>query len=207
MVFTHLCSGRPVWQIKTTLLLMAGLMVAQCLAGSNSPAEELQQAQLLIQQGELSAAHDLLTQALKQFPNEFNLYNFLGVVEAQQGKYVAAESSFQKAIALAPRVVGAYVNLGHLYQENGVNDPKALQKGLDTYQRLLRFQPDNAEANYQSAVLLQRFERFKESLHHLSRLPADAQQRAQVLAMRLVGEVGLGGTEVERRLREFAPEM
>ncbi|MCI0625056.1 MAG: tetratricopeptide repeat protein [Acidobacteria bacterium] len=208
MVLTHMerrkGKGERRKGVKATLLLMAGLMGTESLAGSNSPAEDLRQAQQLIQRGDLSAAHDRLTQALKQFPNEFNLYNFLGVVEAQQGNYLAAESSFQKAIALAPRVVGAYLNLGRLYQENGVNDPKALQKGLDAYQRLLRFQPDNAEANYQSAVLLQRFERFKESLQHLSRLPAEAQRRAQVLALRLAGEVRLGEeTEVEQRLREL----
>jgi hypothetical protein len=49
------------------------------------------------------------------------------------------------------KLVGAHLNLGHLYQENSILDPEALKKGVTAYERILRFDPTNVEANYQGA--------------------------------------------------------
>ena len=62
-----------------------------------------------------------------------------------------AEASFQKAITTSLKFVGAHLNLGRLYQENSILDPEALKKGVTTYERILRFDPTNVEANYQGA--------------------------------------------------------
>lgn len=157
-----------------------------------SPSEDLQHIQQLLQQGEWQAARERLNQTLKRFPNEPHLHNFLGVVQAQANEAAAAEFSFKKAIRLAPGLTSAYLNLGRLYQQNAGKDPQALEKALQTYQQLLQLQPENVEANYQSAVLLQQLGSFERSQAHLSRLPEEAQQRAQALAARCANQARLG---------------
>jgi tetratricopeptide (TPR) repeat protein len=167
-------------------------LLARVPAASTSPAQTIQRVLQLIQQGDLAQARSQLTQALREFPREAGFYDLLGVVEAQQRNYGAAEADFTRAIELDPHLTGAYLNLGHLYQENSARNPDALRKGLEVYERLLRFQPNNTEANYQSAVLLERRGSFRASLDRLSRLAPADQDRAQALAVRCADFAGLG---------------
>ncbi len=176
----------------TAAFLTILLLSSHAVAGSTSPAEIIREVQLLIQQGDLARARSRLAQALVEFPRAAGLYDLLGVVDAQQGSYGEAETNFKKAIQEDPRLTGAYLNLGHLYQENSGKDREALNKALETYQRLLRIDATNVEANYQTAVLLEHQGAFKTSLLHLARLPAPDQERAQALAFRLADHVGLG---------------
>jgi tetratricopeptide (TPR) repeat protein len=181
--------------LKAQFLLAASLFfllpVALRAAVEASAAEMLQRVQQLIQQGDLTQARKEVTQALKQYPREAGLYNLLGVIEAQQGNYSEAEKNFEKAIAGYPRFAGAYLNLGRLYQENAAKDSQALGKGLETYEKLLKFEPDNVEANYQSAVLLLNLSHFQASLDRLSRLPAESQGHPQALAAQCADYAGL----------------
>lgn len=180
---------------QSALAVFLTVFLLFCLveaAVANSPVEVMQQIQTLIQQGDLTTAGSQLKRALQEFPDESGLHNLMGVVQAQQGSYREAESSFKKAIEKAPQFTGAYLNLGRLYQENLANDVKALQKGLETYQKILSYQPGHVEANYQSAQLLQREGSFKSSLNHLARLPAVEQERAQALSVRCADHLGLG---------------
>lgn len=167
-------------------------LLARVDAPSTSPAQTIQHLLQLIQQGDLAEARSQLAQALRDFPKEAGFYDLLGVVEAQQRNYRTAETDFTKAIQLDPHLTGAYLNLGHLYQENSARDPDALRKGLEVYERLLRFQPNNTEANYQSALLLERRGSFQASLNRLSRLAPPDQDRAQALAVRCADFAGLG---------------
>lgn len=158
---------------------------------SGSSAATLEDIQGLIQKGDLTGARNALNDFLQSSPSDPNAWNMLGVAEAQQGNYREAESCFQKSINLAPEFAGAYVNLGRLYQENVRKDPGALKKGVLIYERLLRFEPADLEANYQCAFLLLQLGSFQASLDHLSRLPADAQGRTQALAVRCADYGGL----------------
>jgi tetratricopeptide (TPR) repeat protein len=167
------------------------LPVALRAAVTTSAAEMLQRVQQLIQQGDLTQARKEVTQALKQYPREAGLYNLLGVIEVQQGNYFEAETNFKKAISGYPRFAGAYLNLGRLYQENAAKDPKALRKGRETYDQLLKFEPDNVEANYQSAVLLLNLGYSQASLDRLSRLPPESQGHPQALATQYADYAGL----------------
>src|SRR5438445_9973207 len=161
---------------------------------SGSLAETLAHAQQLVERRDLAAARSELTGALGVYPRDPGLRNLLGVVEAQQGDYRKAEADFKIAITAGSRFTGAYLNLGRLYQENAAKDPRALEKGLEIYRRLLDFEPGNVEARYQSAVLLGRLGSFQASLDQLSRLPAEDQQRAQALSVRCADYAGLGET-------------
>lgn len=158
---------------------------------TGSTTEILQEVQGLIQKGDLAGARAQLAQVLKISPQHPTALNLLGVIEAREGHYRAAEASFQKAIGTAPDFGAAYLNLGRLYQENSSRDSDALKKAVATYERLLKFEPTNIEANYQSAFLLSRLGSFQASLRRLSRLPRPARERPQALAVRLADDAGL----------------
>ncbi len=145
-----------------------------------------------MQQGDLAGARKLLLAAMKQHKAEPGLENLLGIIEAQEKNYRAAEAAFNRALARSPKFTGAYLNLGRLYQENAAADPAAVAKALEVYQRVLHYQPDHTEANYQSAALLQLRGEYRSSLARLQRLPEDVQQSAQSLAIFCADYAGLG---------------
>jgi tetratricopeptide (TPR) repeat protein len=158
----------------------------------SAPDEErLVQSQRSIQSGDLSRARRTLQEILPHLPRDPRIYNFLGVIDAQEHQFAAAESNFLRAVQLAPRFTGAYLNLGRLYQDRG-NEQGAVEKALGVYRKLLEFDPDHAEANYQAAWLLNRVGKFDSSLEHLARLPAEAQRSAALLALRCADDAALG---------------
>jgi len=162
-------------------------------AADNSTADErLVRIQRTIQSGDLRGARSELQELLTRLPGDPRIYNLLGVVDAQEKNVASAEANFRRAVQLAPRFTGAYLNLGRLYQEHA-SEKGMTQKALEVYQQLLAFDPDHMEANYQAAWLLNRLGRFSLSLAHLARLPPDAQQRAAALALRCADTAALGG--------------
>jgi len=192
-----------------TIPLRILLLFAVALAGAAAPSDKgsLSKIQQLIHQGDLAGARERLNVALQQEPQEPALYNLLGVVDAQQGNYSAAEADFQRAIDRAPGFEGALLNLGRLYLENSSKDTQALPKALDTYHRVLLYQPGNVEALYQSALLLTLQGAFRESLKHLDRMPVDLRARPQALAVACADYAGLGekataAKTAERLLRD-----
>jgi tetratricopeptide (TPR) repeat protein len=186
------------------LLLCTALMLAAASAPAQTPAlgEALSRAQALLEQGDRAGARRALLAALRSHPGHPVLQNFLGVVEAQDGGYATAEAHFRGAVRAHPRYTDAYLNLGRLYQENAGRDPDAVRKALAAYDAVLGYDPDHAEALYQSAVLLRAGGDFTRSLERLSRLPAKQRSRAQVLAVRLADEVGAGRREDADRSME-----
>jgi tetratricopeptide (TPR) repeat protein len=171
--------------------------------------EALLRSQQLIERGDLAGARKELTAAMERFPSEPGVYNLLGVVEVQTGAIDAAEHAFQKAVQLAPRFTGAYLNLGRLYQEHP-DRSNAAQRGIDVYRSILAYDPGHAEANYQAAILLLHQRSHRASVAHLDRLPPEAQGRAQVLALRCAAYAGMAdgkrAAEVGGRLAA-APDL
>jgi len=167
-------------------------LTAVYAATSPAPRELLLRLQQIVEQGDLDSAHNELESAIAAFSDEPVLYNLQGVVAAQQSDYAAAESNFKKALERAPNFVGALLNLGRLYQENAGKDPDALRKGLAVYEKILRYEPGNAEALYQSALLLELRGSFQASLERLKRLPGEARSRPQALAVICADYAGLG---------------
>ncbi len=182
------------------------LVCAVCPSGkafarvdTTNVGSELSQIQQLIQNGHNVEALGRVRRALVDFPSEPNLYNFLGVLEAQASNYPAAEASFRRAIECAPRLTSAYFNLGRFYQENPGKDPQALSKAVDIYKALLIHHPGNAEARYHCARLVCLQGKFEESLSHLSWLPAADQKVPHVLIIRLTAYAGLGRRALARK--------
>jgi tetratricopeptide (TPR) repeat protein len=147
--------------------------------------------QQLIQERDLQKARLELAEAANQYPADAGFDNLLGIVEAQQGDYVAAENSLRRAITKDPKLTGAYLNLGRLYQENAAIDPQAVRKALDVYRHVLEYDAANAEANYQTAVLWLHQGLYQNSLDYVSRLPAENQSGAPILSIRCADYAGL----------------
>lgn len=174
------------------LCLVLLLLTAPLAAAPPSLADALARAKDRLEQGDRPGARAELTAALRAFPGAPALHNFLGVVEAQDGNYGAAEARFREAIRRAPRLTDAHLNLGRLHQENAGGNPQAVGQALAAYQAVLAYDPTHPEALYQSAILLQATGEFARSLEHLSRLPEGQGQSAQVLAVRCAGLAGVG---------------
>ncbi len=174
---------------RTGIVLSIGLSILPRAAAS--PPATLKEIQQMIQAGELAGARSHLMEILNATPEDPVALNLLGVVNSQEGQSQAAERCFRKAVAAAPGFVGAYLNLGRLYQENERRDPQALKESLAAYKAALKVDPSNLEANYQAAFLLWRAALFQPSLDRLTRLPEAARQRPQSLALSCADHAGL----------------
>jgi len=177
------------WVILCVLSVPSAILPAPPDASADE--ERLVRIPQAIQSGDLRGARSELQELFKRLPGDPRIYNLLGVIDAQENNFTAAESNFQRAIQLAPRFTGAYLNLGRFYQEHA-NQKEGMEKALKVYRKILEFEPDHVEANYQAAGLLNRLGQFALSLEHLARLPADAQQRAPALALRCADNAALG---------------
>lgn len=160
---------------------------AQSAAAQGEQAQSqdsiLKRAQQLIGQGDLESARAQLIDGLRFFPRDAGFFNYLGVIDAEEGHTQSAEQNFRKAIEQAPHYAGAYLNLGHLYQSETPKVPDAASLALATYLKLLQYDPANAEANYQAAVLEMRKGDYQGSLGRLHKLSAADQQKPQALAL------------------------
>jgi tetratricopeptide (TPR) repeat protein len=174
--------------ILCALFVAAGALAAP--PETSADEERLVRIQQSIQSGDLHGARSELQELLTRLPTDPRIYNFLGVIEAQESNFAVAESDFRRAVQIAPRFTGAYLNLGRLYQEHASQKGLA-EKALHVYQKLLEFEPDHVEANYQAAWLCNRLGQFGPSMEHLTRLPPDAQQRAPALALRCANSAAL----------------
>jgi tetratricopeptide (TPR) repeat protein len=194
-------------------LLLFGLAVAPTLAilsDDNTREHAIIEIQRFIENGDLSAARDLLRASATQFGNDAGFDNLAGVIEAQQHQYSSAEANFKQAIAQRPQFTAAYLNLGRLYQENSSSDVQARTKALHIYDRVLRYDPGNSEANYQSALLLLEDRKYQASLLRVSRLPRTTRESAQALSISCADYAGLGDHQkTSRNLARFleAPDL
>jgi tetratricopeptide (TPR) repeat protein len=153
---------------------------------------QILEIQRQIEQRNLPEANRLLDGAAKRFPDDPGLCNLRGVIAVQQGDYDAAEREFRNAVKRAPRLTAAHLNLGRLYQEQLAADPQARRKALDIYLRVLAYEPSNAEAHYQAALLLLKQGEYQSSLEHVSRLPSETQASAQALSILCADHMALG---------------
>src|SRR5262245_38130914 len=114
-------AGSSLRRAATVLFLLILCLIPRDQAFSRQSREkerQILQIQQLFGQGDLAGARRLLNEAMTQFPADAGLDNLLGIIEAQEGNYAAAERSFNQAIARERKFTGAYLNLGRLYQEH-----------------------------------------------------------------------------------------
>ena len=172
----HLCFARG-----RVILLSLGLFLCTQAEAALPSSEQYRQLVLEIQQHmeqqDLEGARSLIASAQQKFPANGGLENLLGVIEVQQGHSDRAIQEFSAAIVHDPSLASAYLNLGRVYMQTAASDKAARASALRAYDKLLRLQPDNAEANYQAAMLLMWDHNYERSLGHLERLSPDDRSR------------------------------
>src|SRR5450755_2363777 len=153
------------------------ILFSLSICAQQNPAGDIQR---LIVTGKLAEAQAEIDGALKTRASDANLWNLLGIVQAQRNNPASAEQAFQRAVRLAPRLESAWLNLGRLYQVGG--GQQNLEKSLAAYGTVLQLNPASAEAHHQSALLLFLKRDFLSSLQHLNQLPpADRSARAALI--------------------------
>lgn len=187
-------TGWPsLWVLIWCLLLGILVLCANRRTLAQGPkAGMVSRVQQLIRRGALREARKELNHAIEAYPKAAELFDLLGIVEAQQGDLAAAAANFKKSIKLDAHLVGAYLNLGHIYQQQIGRDKTAAPHAIAVYTRLLGIDPENVEANFQLALLKEQQGDYRSSLAHLERLPAESRKSPRVLLIRLADDAALG---------------
>ena len=167
----------------TVILLSSAAICAQ--------QDNTREIQRLIVAGKLTEAQAAISGALKTQANDAQLWNLLGIVQAQQRNRASAEQAFQRAVRLAPGLESAWLNLGRLYQDDA-GGQQNIEKSLTAYETVLKLNPASAEAHHQSALLLFLKREFADSLKHLNQLPPEDQARRAALILRCADQAALG---------------
>lgn len=180
-------------------MLLAPQLQLRAQPAAVSYRQTMAQIQQQIEQGRLNDARTLISAALKRFPSDAGLENLLGVVEAEQGERELARQAFSAAIEHNPKLVGAYLNLGRIEMQEAGSHAGPRTEALQLYQKVLRMDPANAEANFQAATLLMWDGKYASSLAHLAKTGAAMHGQVHVEALRCADEAGLGHTAATNR--------
>jgi tetratricopeptide (TPR) repeat protein len=177
------------------------LLVPQFQAQSTAASyrQTVVQIQQQMEQGRLDDARSLIGSALKRFPSDGGLENLQGIVDAEQGDTDLARQAFSAAIQHDPKLVGAYLNLGRIEMDKAGSDAVTRAEAMRLYQKVLRMNPANTEANFQAATLLMWRGEYASSLAHLARTGATMRGQMRVEALRCADEAGLGHTSATDR--------
>ena len=191
-----LLSCQAFLSVSMAFILMSAPLL---MTGQRVASERYRQIVLEIQkhigEQDFPGALALLTKAKVAFPSDGGIDNLLGVVEIQQGHRDEAARAFSAAIEHSPKLAGAYLNLGRIYMEKAADDAKDREAGLAVYEKLLRLEPNNSEANFQLAMLLMWDGKYQRSLDHLAKLPAEEQGQIGAEVVACGDEAALGHKE------------
>jgi len=120
----------------------------------------LQQANQLLQQGQLQQAINLCRQSLKKLPGEPQLLNMLGILYSQLDKPEAAEKHLKKATLQAPDEPVYHYNLGKILCQHN-----KLKEALDSYHAALAINPNLAEPHLNIGNILKLQEQLPEAIN------------------------------------------
>src|SRR6185369_2832922 len=147
--------------------LLGSLATSVCAHGVvQDNYERLEQIANMIRDGDLTSADRELRQILRAQPSDPNALNLLGVIRVKQQQPAEAEKLFLNAVHHSPRLVGGYVNLGRLYQ-----DQHKVERAQWAYGEANKLSPDNPEVIYQLASLSIDQRDFPRALLYLQRIP------------------------------------
>jgi tetratricopeptide (TPR) repeat protein len=142
------------------------------------------------------------TQAAANPSAEANQAVARGQLLANQGLDQVALSEFERAIAINPRLVPAYLGIGQIQKKQG-----NLDKAEQAYGKATQIEPQNFDAQYNHGLVLQLLNRIAESvrayLRALAIKPNDFDANLNLATAYLqLGEPGPGLTYAQRAVRE-----
>ena len=138
------------------------------------------QAQEDIKAGRYPQAEQDLSRAVAADPENWKLWNNLGIVRIQLGENEAAIKAFDKARQSAPTEASPYFGLGFAYMKSS-----DYEKALEAYRGGLVRAPNDVAANQNYAFLLTQNGKFPDAIEPLRRLkslqPEDISTRATLI--------------------------
>jgi tetratricopeptide (TPR) repeat protein len=123
------------------------LLVFLPFAFSQSPKSAVEAVTSALRNKEFGKAGELSKQALKQFPNDAQLWTLQGIALENQGERENALMAFQRALKIAPDYVAALAGAGQLFYQAG--NPK----GIPVLRHLLEVRPNDPTGHAMLAVL------------------------------------------------------
>jgi protein O-GlcNAc transferase len=124
----------------------------------------VREAVALHRQGQLTEAERRYREVLAQVPDQSDALHFLGVLEAQQGRYESALQLMDRAIAASPRNPAIAYNRANLLRDMG-----RLKDALAGYDTALAIKPDNVAALGNRGAVLHIMTRYEEAVESYDR--------------------------------------
>lgn len=127
-------SDRHMWAIIRALFTLALIMGAFYLGLRWSeifPADPLRAGRAALERGDLNAAQEAFSSALKQNPQNAQAHYWMGRAKLELGQYLEAARSFEEAARLDPSIRDAYIQAAAAYESAG--DHKRAEQMLKLY--------------------------------------------------------------------------
>ena len=144
-----------------------------------------------IEAGSLQQASTLLESALKATPDDADLLNLRGVVEARRGQIPEARQDFTRAVQQSENLMPAWQNLARACQSVADHDSSAVGCSQRAWQHVVERQPQNQEAIRGMAIAFERSEHYAESLHWLGKAKPDQSALTTDLMIRCLDLAGM----------------
>ena len=109
--------------------------------------------------GEFIAAQKKVGALIKEFPNNYSLYNLLGSILFSQKKYNEAIINYNEAIKIKPNYAEGHNNLALT-----LSFLKKFNESINNYQQAIKIKPNYVEAYYNLALLLNNLGKINESI-------------------------------------------
>ena len=113
----------------------------------------------LLNAGKLEEAKNYASELIKKYPNDFLIFNILGICLAKQNKHIASVENFEQSIKLKPNFMEGYFNLGNAHNNSGNPD-----KAVNCFKKALEIKPDYIEAQNNLGNVLFELGKTKESI-------------------------------------------
>lgn len=150
----------------------------------------------LFRQGRQDEAVKYFQLAVKEEPNNPQVYNNLGVALKAQQNLTEAQGSFEKALKLDPNLVDVYYNLGNTLTALG-----KLQSALKTYHKGLKINPDIAKIHNNLGTVYKKLNKPKKALFHFTK--ATKINKAYPEAYRNLGLIFDEQREIEKAISAY----
>ena len=156
----------PLQNVAVCALALFALLACSSPASTDDDSQNVSQAAMLIHNGKLDAAEELLWKVLTQHPDDAEALNLLGSIRLQQKRFAESETLLQRSITLAPSQLPAHINLARVFHAEGETD-----KEIAALQDAASLAPNDADVNCSLADAYLKKNDFHDALEALERIP------------------------------------
>ena len=150
----------------------SGIRGCAAIVGKNSlvttflnASAKLQQAEALMEQGQLDEPRAKVQEELSQHPSSVEGYNLLGIIATSQQDYAGGEAASSRHSRSRRTPSKTHINLGNVYVAE-----KKPDLAENEFRTVLRLDPANADGNYNLGVLLMAKGSAAEAIPHFERV-------------------------------------